>query len=104
MSDEKQIAQKNRGKLRRGGPGRPKGVPNKATIEIKQFAMKMLADPKYGMSLQRRLINGEAPHMETLLHQYAYGKPKDHVEITGADGGPLAVLFTVNPGRKALDE
>ena len=27
--------------------------------------------------------SGKAPHMETLLHFYAYGKPKETVEQTG---------------------
>ena len=37
----------------------------------------MLADPEYQASLRARLIAGKAPHMETLLHYYAWGKPKD---------------------------
>jgi hypothetical protein len=30
-----------------------------------------------------RLIAGKAPHMETLLHHYAYGKPKELIEQAG---------------------
>lgn len=32
--------------------------------------------------------------METLLHHYAYGKPPDKVEMTGADGQPIGVRVT----------
>lgn len=29
--------------------------------------------------------------METLLFAYGYGKPKERVEVTGENGGPLTV-------------
>lgn len=41
----------------------------------KRRVRRLLEDPLYMRSLQARLILGTAPHMETLLHQYAYGKP-----------------------------
>jgi len=55
------------------------------------FARETLEAPAYVESLNRRLLRGSAPHMETLLHQYAYGKPPDKMEITGDDGQPLAM-------------
>lgn len=66
----------------KAGPGRPKGSLNKATREIKDIAAGLLSDPAYVESLTRRLRGGKAPHMETLLHHYAYGKPKEQVEGT----------------------
>lgn len=33
-------------------------------------------NPEYMKGLQERLLAGKAPHMETLLWQYAKGKPK----------------------------
>lgn len=66
----------------KAGPGRPKGALNKATREIKDIAAGLLSDPAYVESLRRRLTSGKAPHMETLLHHYAYGKPKESVEGT----------------------
>jgi hypothetical protein len=69
--------------LKRGGPGRPKGVPNKATRAIKEVAQAIIERPEYLSALQRRLDSGRAPHMETLLYHYAYGKPKDVTEHQG---------------------
>ena len=70
-----------------GNPhGRPKGRPNKATFEIKAFAQAFLKSDKYQEYLKRRVLAGEAPHMETLLHYYAYGKPVDRIAPTTPDG------------------
>ena len=44
------------------------------------MAQAMLEDPEYRKSLKKRLISGKAPHMETLLHHYAFGKPKERFE------------------------
>jgi len=62
--------------------GRPKGIPNKATREIKATATDLLSDPAYVENLRIRLVEGKAPHMETLLHHYAYGKPKETLDGT----------------------
>jgi hypothetical protein len=45
----------------------------------------LLQDEAYQRSLQERLVNGTAPHMETLLHHYAYGKPKDAIDLQITD-------------------
>ena len=63
--------------------GRRPGAPNRATREIRGVSRALLEDPAYVESLQCRLREGNAPHMEVLLHHYAYGKPKDVVEQTG---------------------
>lgn len=76
------MANRNTSGLKRGGPGRKPGIPNKASAEIKEIARRLLTDPKYVESLTRRLPAGKAPHMETLLHHYAYGKPKEEHEGT----------------------
>ena len=69
--------------LKRGGPGRRPGIPNKATLEIKDASRRLVEDPDYVKSLTRRLVAGKAPHMETLLFHYAYGKPKEQHEHSG---------------------
>lgn len=68
--------------LRRGG-GRPKGAKNKTTAEIRAVAKALVEDRIYVAHLRKRLVDGKAPHMETLLFQYAYGKPKDEEGFDG---------------------
>ena len=84
VSSKKQsvTAPKDRPKPPNAGKGRPKGCTNKVTREIKDIATGLLTDPVYQAELRLRLNTGKAPHMETLLHHYAYGKPKDTVEGT----------------------
>lgn len=82
----------------KGNPGRPKGALNKATREIKGFARAFLESEAYVTSLQRRLVSGKAPHMETLLHYYAYGKPKETVDLPGLEAAVAAFQ------RKCVDE
>lgn len=74
---------KNTSGLKKGGPGRPKGIPNKATREIKDFAIEFLSSPEYVQSATRRVLSGRAPHLETLWYHYGYGKPKDTVQLDG---------------------
>lgn len=62
------------------GPGRPKGSQNKVTVEIKNFAHRFVNDEAYLKKLRVRVNEGTAPHMETLMWHYAYGKPKDEDE------------------------
>jgi hypothetical protein len=78
----------------KNGPGRPKGRLNNTTLEARKFAHGLVASPGYRKSLKQRLDGGTlAPALEAMLHHYAYGKPPDRVELTGADQGPLRVLF-----------
>ena len=59
--------------LKRGGSGgRPKGSPNKATVEIKSFCRNLLSDKAYVTSLRKRLLAGKlAPAFEVMLFAYA---------------------------------
>jgi hypothetical protein len=63
--------------------GRPKGSRNKTTLEVADFARKMVESREYRASLKQRLLDGKAPHMEPLLFYYAYGKPVDRIELIG---------------------
>lgn len=48
------------------------------------MATRLVEDPAYVEQLKRRLTSGKAPHMETLLFHYAYGKPKETTELQGS--------------------
>lgn len=69
--------------------GRRAGSKNKRTIEVRDFAKNLVEDPDYVENLTARMKTGKAPHMETLLFHYAFGKPIDRVEHTGKDGKDL---------------
>src|SRR5262249_639506 len=43
------------------------------------FARDFLASDTYRANVKRRIMGGKAPHMEVLLHHYAFGKPKFQV-------------------------
>ncbi len=63
------------------GPGRPKGSLNKRTLEAKAFARGLLNDKTYRRNLQKRLRTGAAGAMEPMLWAYAFGKPKEQLEM-----------------------
>ena len=77
----KGTTRRDNGQFKRGAGGRPPGIPNKATKEIKAIARKLLEDPDYQAALKYRLRTGEAGAVEVALYHYAYGKPKDTVLI-----------------------
>jgi hypothetical protein len=77
--------------------GRVKGVPNKITREIRVMAGRIVNDSDYRRELKIRLRDGKAPHMETLLWQYAYGKPKETIEHSGEISLPTQVIVEVHP-------
>jgi len=82
----------------RGG-GRRKGVPNKATQEIKEFTRDFLQSDAYRRNVERGILAGKAPQLEILFHYYAFGKPP-----SGAADGPVPpamVLFLPRNGREA---
>ena len=80
---------RNTSGLRRGGPGRPKGVPNKATIAAKEWAGDLVSDTTYRANFRRRFLSGRlAPALEAMVHHYAYGKPIETIREEGPDGGP----------------
>jgi hypothetical protein len=81
--------------------GRKPGTPNKATVEIKEFAQSILEDPHYQKRLRNRVIEGKALQIEVLLFHYAYGKPKEHFSVErGPTVEELVSLIHANPERK----
>ena len=65
--------------------GRRKGTPNKVTAEAQAVCAGIVDDPTYRTKLVARAKAGElAPAIEAMLWHYAYGKPKEQVEVSGA--------------------
>ena len=71
------------------GGGRRKGVPNRATQEIKEYTRHFLQSETYRRSAERRILARQAPQLEILFHHYAYGKPQVGLDQSGAAGGPV---------------
>ena len=71
---------RNTSGLRRGG-GRPKGVPNKTTREIRELSQKLFDDEYFARVRQRIISNRLAPAVECKLLAYAFGEPKQVVDL-----------------------
>lgn len=84
---------KNISGLKRGGsPGRPRGVPNRATREVKEAAQLFLADPQGQARLLEQYRRGKLhPSVLALFYHYAYGKPKDELEVSGTLAMPTII-------------
>lgn len=79
---------------------RPKGNLNTVTKDVRAIAQGMLNDPEYVAGLIIRLRSGVAPHIETLLWHYAYGRPQTRIELSGPAGKALQVhLYIPNNHR-----
>jgi adenine C2-methylase RlmN of 23S rRNA A2503 and tRNA A37 len=79
------------------GQGRKSGVPNKATLEVKEFCRGLINDEIYQKKLRARMQSGKIPPaVEALMWHYAYGKPTETVEVqTPPDGLTIKHVFTV---------
>ena len=73
--------------------GRRKGTPNKVTAEARAVCAAILDDPTYRTNLTARARAGAlAPAVETMLWHYAFGKPKDSLNVTIGPAGDLSEL------------
>jgi hypothetical protein len=70
--------------------GRQRGQPNKATLDIKAHARAVIEDPDYQAKLKQRLLDGSAPQLEILLHYYAYGRPRQEIDVN--DEGHVTII------------
>lgn len=74
------------GLKRGGGPGRPKGVPNKVTREAKDFAESVLHSPLVQARILYDAERGRLPPpVLTILMSYAWGKPKETIRHEGLE-------------------
>src|SRR5262249_108369 len=87
--------------------GRPKGRLNNATLEVRDFFRAFFESPRYRENLKKRILAGEANHMEILGHYYAFGKPKLTVEVSAPPSLPalyrMVSLMTKQEKRFLFD-
>jgi hypothetical protein len=82
--------------------GRHKGIPNKATREIRELAQRLLSDPAYQAHLKKRLRAGTAGQLEIVLYYYAYGKPAEKVQVAGEADRPAIHLEWQDSARERI--
>jgi len=61
--------------------GRRNSVPNEAPQGITEFFKEFLSTSEYRHNLRKRILAGEANHMEILGHHYAFGNPRKKVVV-----------------------
>lgn len=67
-----------------GNPkGRPKGCADHKTREIRAMLQEFMGGEEYQQNVQRRILMGRAPHMESYFGQLLWGKPVDRIEQSG---------------------
>lgn len=79
------------------GPGRPKGVPNKATTEFRQTIQALLDGNRENVSLWLSQVATDDPAkaLDLIAKLAEYAAPKlARTEVVGADGGPVQVQQT----------
>lgn len=63
--------------------GRRAGTPNKRTVEIETYAKTIVENDKVRQMMLLQAQNGSLPPgVVQMLFYYAYGKPKETVDVT----------------------
>jgi hypothetical protein len=94
---------RNTSGLKRGGsPGRPKGVPNRVTVELKTYIHEIAGeDGKAYLDKLHDFATGAHNDAQArlkaigMLLERGWGKPKEEIELTGINGEPIAYRFVV---------
>lgn len=60
---------------------------------MNDFWREFLESEAYIDNAKYRVIQGKAPHLESYWVNKLNGKPVEHHEVTGAEGGPVLVKF-----------
>jgi len=87
--------------------GRPKGSPNKSTAAIRAQALKLCPEMlRILAKMARSEDTGEAVRKDCafIVIQYGAGKPKEMVEHSGPEGGPIPVSVDVKERIAAITE
>ena len=80
------------GMKRPDGAGRKAGQKNRATLDIQQYARSIIEDPLVKTKLLEMAQRGKLhPALYREFMHYAYGRPVETVELTGADGGAIRI-------------
>lgn len=79
------------------GSGRKKGSLNKVTAEIKGLAQQHGADAIQTLARLMKAADSDTARIAAAreLLDRGYGKPRQAIEHTGNDGGPITLLETV---------
>jgi hypothetical protein len=78
-----------RGRFRRGQSGnprgRPKGSPNKVTVEARALCEQLVRDAVYQKRFIKRWRAGRlAARLEEMVWAYAFGKPRQAVDVSAS--------------------
>ncbi len=75
-----------------GQGGRPKGVRNKTTRQLGDLLDAHVFTEKAWKVIRAQAESGTLPApLMVRFFDYKYGKPKEQMELTGKDGGPIQV-------------
>lgn len=86
------------------GKGRPKGVPNKATADVREAIARFAQStvPQFQEWINRVAQEDPAKAADLFLKAIEYHIPKlARTEVTGMDGDPIKVV-TLPPGTEKL--
>lgn len=75
------------------GKGRVKGVPNKHTAEVKEWAANVFNSEEWRESARKRMIQGRAPHLESHVIACLFPKPKDGFNLSPGNDGAIVIRW-----------
>jgi hypothetical protein len=97
----RETPKKNGGILRIGNPGNAGG--GRPKDEFKARMRELASGPETEAALTRILKDSTHPHYMRALAfaaEHGYGKPTDHVELSGQGGGPLEMTVRFVGAKK----
>jgi hypothetical protein len=84
--------------------GRPKGSLSEKTLQAQAVCRSICEDPEYVASLLQRARSGNLGSMEPVIWAYAWGKPKESVDLrVGRIEDDLSHLSTEELTLRAME-